>query len=168
MGDKMKYSSIEEAILSYECFLKEVFDYTKWYTREVIESNNGNCSITFIEGAEFEFSNWKHGEPSQKNIPNYPDYSKYPESVIKRALEEVPVIEKWPESTWRYKRDFEHSTIKLGVLVQECVGTSGLIDLDLFMRLLKEAGIKSHIDFEHQLFCMNSLKKSKIRKKKHN
>lgn len=163
MSDNIKYNSIEEALLSYECFLKEVYDYTKWYTGQVIESNNGNSSVTDIEGAEFEFFDWKQGEPSPKTKynPKYPDYSKYPESVIKRALEEVPIIKKWPESSWRYKRDFENSPIKLGVLVKEAVGTSGLIDLGLFMRLLKEADIESYIDFESQQFCMNSLKSIK-------
>jgi len=164
MGET-KYSSIEEAVLSYECFLKEVYDYTKWYTGKVIESNNGYSEVTDIEGAEFEFHNWKHGETSQRSKinPNYPDYSKYPESVIKKALEEVPAIEIWPESSWRYKRDFEHSPIKLGLLVQEAAGTSGLIDIDLFMRTLKEAGIECYIDFEHQQFHMNSLKNTKGR-----
>ena len=70
MSDNIKYNSIEEALLSYECFLKEVYDYTKWYTGQVIELNNGNFSVTDIEGAEFEFIGWKQGEPSSKSKNN--------------------------------------------------------------------------------------------------
>lgn len=156
----LAYSSIDDMILSYECFLKEVYDYTIFYAKNVIEGNGGHFQVVDIEGAEFEFKSWKQGVKSGKckHTPGYPDYSKYPEDVIQRALQEVPIIELWPESSWRYKRDFKNSPIKLGVLVKECVGTSGLIELGLFMSKLKESGIETMIDFERQQLHINLLK----------
>ena len=51
-----------------------------------------------------------------------------------------------------YRRDFPNASRELGYIVHESVAASPLLDLELFIKILKEKGIPYYIDFECFLF----------------
>lgn len=89
---------------------------------------------------------------------------KYGEDVYKRACEEVP-YEKVPKGNGEFyrmfNRDFSKANIRLGHIIHEGISASPLMDLDLLIKLLKEKGIPSYIDFGTNTFYYNGVTKKR-------
>ena len=89
---------------------------------------------------------------------------KYGEDIYNKACSEIPEDKERKRHGRHSTKDFAKANIKLGVMFNEGVRASYLLDLDYLIASLEKEGIPCYIDFETNIFHFNAIPtKSKTR-----
>ncbi len=143
---------VGNCIDDYTIFLKQVENDTLEVFRATDLENLHEDISWDIEGVEFRL-NFVDNENSV--------YRNYGEQVLHQAFEEVPSSGLKDNSNWRYKRDFQSASRKLGCLVHPRVSASPILDLGFLICLFAQYDIPCYIDYEACVFHINAMESVK-------